>query len=321
MIAIHRSALRGRPHTEGAPAPSSQHGCAEDDGWGFREGDEIVSGRHAIRLLGGGSRYEAYLAWDDDLHSLVVAKILRPNKVLERSALRGLATEKRDLDALQHPVLLRCFDAVLDGPSPHLVLEFLEGPRLSTLLRKYGRLALEQVIPLGLQLCSALHYMGTREVLHLDVKPENIVMGAPPRLIDLSVACSFEEGCRLDHLVGTDAYMSPEQCDPAGFGGVGPEADVWGLGVTLYEAATGAHPFLRSQLGDAGLDENMPQSHLDPLPLPDDFPRLLGEPILACLERRPEDRPRPSEVSVALEELVATLPRQPVLGKFKPKLR
>jgi serine/threonine protein kinase len=319
VIAIH-SALRGRPHTEGAPAPSSRRG-REDDGWGFREGDEIVPGRHAIRLLGGGSRYEASLAWDDDLHCLVVVKILRPDQVRERSALRGLATEKRNLEALQHPVLLRCFDSVLDGPSPHLVLEFLEGPRLSTLIRKYGPLALEQVIPLGLQLCSALHYMGTREMLHLDVKPQNTVMGAPPRLIDLNVARSFEEGRRLDHLVGTDAYMSPEQCHPPGFGGVGPEADVWGLGVTLYEAATGTHPFPRSRPSDAGLDEYWPQAHRDPLPLPDDFPRLLGEPILACLERRPKDRPRPSEFSVALEELVAALPRQPVLGKFKPKLR
>src|SRR5918992_524500 len=215
----------------------------DDEGWGFLEGDAIAPGRHALRLLGGGARYEAYLAWDDELHSLVVVKILRPHRVAERGSREGLAAEARALDKLQHPVLVRCFDAVLDEWRPHLVLEFLEGPRLSTLLRKYGPLAMEQLVPLALQLCSALHYMSSRGMLHLDVKPQNIIMGAPPRLIDLSVARTSEEGRRLNHAVGTDAYMAPEQCRPVASSGVGPEADVWALGVTLYEAASGPRPF------------------------------------------------------------------------------
>jgi serine/threonine-protein kinase len=163
--------------------------------------------------------------------------------------------------------------------------------------------------------------MGTRRMLHLDIKPQNIIMGAPPRLIDLSVARSLEEGRQLDHLVGTDAYMAPEQSNPVASGGVGPEADVWGLGVTLYVAATGVHPFPRPMPDAPDPGDHWPQTHLDPLDLPADFPRLLGEPTLACLERRPDDRPRPSELATALEELVAALPRRPVLGKLKPKLR
>jgi serine/threonine protein kinase len=195
--------------------------------WGFEQDDEIVPGRHAIRLLGGGTRYEAYLAWDEVLYSLVVIKILRPDRTHDERTLEGLIGEAKALQHLNHPVLLRCFDAVLEGPRPHIVLEHLEGPRLSTLLRRYGPLPMEQLIPLGLQLCSALYYMSRRDMIHLDVKPRNIIMAAPPRLIDLSIAKSFTQAGSLTNSIGSAAYMAPEQCDPKGRGPIGSPADVW----------------------------------------------------------------------------------------------
>ena len=287
--------------------------------WGFAEGDEIVPGRYAVRLLGGGKRFEAYLAWDDDLHALVVVKILRPHRADDARWLEGLAKEADILTRLQHPVIVRSFDATLAGPRPHLVLEFLEGPRLSRLLRKYGKLSYEQLLPLGLQVASALHYMGTREVLHLDIKPQNIIMGAPPRLIDLSVAHTFEEGVTLDSPVGTDAYMAPEQCRPTELGGVDSKADVWGLGVTLYESIVGVRPFPSPQ-GAEGSRVDWPQLNHGVPALPADVPRVLAELVLCMLEPLPEDRPGPADVAAILEELVTFLPRKPVLGRLKPTL-
>jgi serine/threonine protein kinase len=134
------------------------------------EGEEIVAGRVALELLGGGRRYEAYLAWDEHLHALVVAKLLRPGLVSDDRALEALAAEARLLGALAHPLLLRSFGAVLDGPRPHVVLEHIEGPRLSTLIRRSG-LALEQLLPLGLDLVRLLRYLAAEQVLRLDVKP------------------------------------------------------------------------------------------------------------------------------------------------------
>jgi len=138
--------------------------------WQLPEGEEIVAGRVALELLGGGRRYEAYLAWDEHLHALVVAKLLRPGLVGDDRALEALAAEARLLGALAHPLLLRSFGAVLDGPRPHVVLEHIEGPRLSTLIRRSG-LALEQLLPLGLDLVRLLRYLAAEQVLHLDVKP------------------------------------------------------------------------------------------------------------------------------------------------------
>ncbi len=108
--------------------------------WGFQEGDLIAPGRGAVKLLGGGYRYEAYLAWDDELQSLVVVKVVRPGLVEDRHTLDGLKDEVEMLERLNHPVLVRSFGADLEGPRPHVVLEHLEGPRLSTLFRRYGPL-------------------------------------------------------------------------------------------------------------------------------------------------------------------------------------
>jgi serine/threonine protein kinase len=291
----------------------------QSEEWGFTEGDEIVPGRLALKLLGGGHRHEAYVAFDDLLYGLVVAKILRPAVVADPGALEALAAEARIVRGLNHPVVVRCFDAVLGGDRPHLVLEFLEGPRLSTLVRKYGPVALEQLLPLGLELCSALHYLSGQGVVHLDVKPKNIIMGGPPRLIDFSIAKGLDEARRLTTPIGTDAYMAPEQCAPHRLGPVGPPADVWGLGATMYEALSRWLPFPRPEGGTpSSAAVRFPQMHDAPAPLPDDVPGVVGTVVLSCLERRPEDRPTAVEVARALEPLVAMLPR-PRLITWKPR--
>ena len=292
---------------------------ADDARWGFEEGTEISRGRHALRLLGGGTRYEAYLAWDDTLHSLVVVKILRPDRTGDARALRGLREEAAALKRVNHPVLVRSFDAVLEGPRPHIVLEHIEGPRLSTLMRKYGPLPPEQHIPLALQLCSAMHYMSRREMIHLDVKPRNIIMAAPPRLIDLSIAKSFDDARSIDGPIGTDAYMAPEQCDPAGKGPIQSPADIWGLGVTLFEAAAGYRPWPDPGKDDAG--GRWPQLHVEAYDLPDDVPGVMAKAIWACLEPRPDDRPRADDLAALLEPLLAALPRKPVLNRLRPRWR
>jgi serine/threonine protein kinase len=284
--------------------------------WGFAEGDVIVAGRYATRLLGGGRRYEAYLAWDDALHALVVVKIVRPELVESEPVLRGITGEARALDALNHPTIVRMFDAVLDGDRPHIVLEHLEGPRLSTLLRRY-RVVVEQLLPLALEVCSALHYMHGQDWLHLDVKPRNIVMSGRPRLIDLSIAAKTDTVSAFTKPVGTDAYMAPEQCDSELFSEIGPASDIWGLGVTMYEAVSRTLPFLApaDKTGTGG--ERYPQLVSEPLPLGKDVPPELADAIMSCLERRPLDRPSAQALAETIEPWVAALPA-PRLGLFRP---
>jgi eukaryotic-like serine/threonine-protein kinase len=288
-----------------------------EDTWAFHEGDEIAPRLHHVELLGGGRRHEACLAWDDRLHALVVAKVLRPASAGEAPARRRLAAEAAALRTLQHPVLPRCFGSDVEGERPHLVLEFLEGPRLSTLIRTQGAIALEQALPLALQLCSALHYLAGEGWVHLDVKSKNVVMGAPPRLIDLGIAEPVARLTELRRPIGTDAYMAPEQCvDHAGE--LSPATDVWGLGVTVYEGIAGGLPYPRGRADAAG-EERFPQLDHDPAPLPGDVPSVVAEPILASLSRRPQDRPTAAELAAELEPLVDRLPRPAIVPRVRPR--
>jgi eukaryotic-like serine/threonine-protein kinase len=255
-------------------------------GWNFSEGDEIAPGLRAVRLLGGGRRYEAHLAWADHLRALVVVKVLRPSHVDDLDALRR---EAGMLRALAHPMLLRSYGAQLGGERPHLVLEHIEGPRLSTLVRRYG-MNLEQLLPLALNLCAVLHYLAHERVVHLDVKPSNIIMSGEPRLIDLSIARRFSELGELRSPIGTDLWMAPEQRDVERFGDIGPASDIWGLGATLRAA------------------------------MPERVPAPVRDAVATCLEPRPADRPTADELARALEPMVDALPA-PRLGRFRPSPR
>jgi len=278
--------------------------------WEFAEGDEIGPGRHAVRPLGGGHRYEAWLAWDERLRALVVAKLLRPDQAEDPVARRVLAQEAAMLERLAHPLLVRSFGAEPDGRHPHLVLEFVDGPRLSTLIRRYG-LILEQAVPLALNLCSVLHYLAAEGVVHLDVKPRNIIMAGSPRLIDLSVAREVERLGSIRRPVGTDAYMAPEQCDPCRYGEIGPPSDVWGLGVTVHEAFTGELPYPRPS-GDLAHPQlsHVPRAARG-------VPPAIEELLMSCLEGCPGDRPTAAELGDALEPFVDALP-PPRIGRFRP---
>lgn len=295
------------------PAPAAAG--AGRPSWGFAEGDELVPGRTVLDTLGGGSRYEALLVWDERRHALMVAKVLRPHLVGETRAVLDLAAEAEALEALQHPILLRGFDAVLEGERPHLLVEHLEGPTLRWVIRRTGPLGLEQMLPLALHLASALHYLHGERWVHLDVKPDNVILGVPPRLIDLSVARPVEAAALIHAPIGTDAYMAPEQCDPDAFpGAVGPAADVFGLGATLQHAWTGHRPFARVE-GD-----RYPQLWAEPRPLPPSTPAALAEAVAAALDPDPASRPTPAQIVTTLEPLVASLPRKLTLtrGRMRP---
>ena len=287
--------------------------------WEFRQEDEIVPGLTALQLLGGGLRYEAYLAWHDRLRQLVVAKVVRPDLVEDASTLAGLQREIELLERLNHPIVVRSFGGDAGGARPHVVLEHLEGPRLSSLKRQHGPLLLEQLVPLAIEISAALHYLAAEGLVHLDVKPSNIIMGGPPRLIDLSVARTFEQCATLRSPVGTDAYMAPEQASVA-TEQLGPPADVWGLGATLHEGVTGKRPFPKGRRDSNVPEERFPQLSEDPGELPPRVPAALAESIMACLARDPAARPTPAELGDRLQHVLTDLPK-PRLSSLKPRRR
>ena len=286
--------------------------------WQFDEGAAIADRRFALKPLGGGTRFEVYLVWDEDMYALGVAKVLRPDQAEDERALRELGEEAEVLGRIAHPVIVRGFDAVLDGPHPHILIEHLEGPSLRRLIRRGGALEVQQLLPLALHVAGALAYLERRQLVHLDVKPDNIIMGVPPRLIDLSIARTLERAARSVGPLGTDAYMAPEQCGAGPeLGEMGSPSDVWGLGATLHHCVSGARPFPRQPEARESDDPRIrfPQLEADPPALPGHVPPGLGDLIESMLERSPEARPTADEVVGGLQPLVAAQPRKLTMSR------
>jgi serine/threonine protein kinase len=290
----------------------------ERGSWEFSEGDEIAPGRTVLKVLGGGSRYEALLVWDDLRFAIMVAKVLRPGVAEDEGALSDLREESEALAALAHPVIVRGYDAVLDGRYPHVLIEHLEGPTLRRVLRAEGTLGLQQLLPLALHVAAAIHYMAESGWVHLDLKPDNLIMGLPPRVIDLSIARTLEHAARTRGILGTDPYMAPEQCGTDEWKGrIGPATDVWGLGATIWRAAAGESPFPRQSGASKSEDPaiRFPQLHAPPPEPPRRMSAPLAELLLATLQKDPSDRPTAREFAEALEPLVGALPKKARWGK------
>ncbi|MCY7397122.1 MAG: serine/threonine protein kinase [Nocardioides sp.] len=277
--------------------------------WHLGEGDEITAELTAVRLLGGGSSYEAYLAFDEITYAPVVVKVIRPGLVADESSLRGLRREVEALAVVNHPVVVRGLRHRLDGDRPHVVLEQIDGPRLSSLIRRHGPLQQQQYLPLAIEMASAVHYLCHLGWTHLDIKPSNIIMGAPARLIDLSVARTVEAAAGLRYAIGTDAYMSPEQCDPGGGVAPGHASDVWGLGATVFEAVAGYRPFDDGVRDADDRGVRYPQLVDAPRDLPDHTPDEVVKILTAALDKDPAGRPLPHELAEALEPVLERQPR------------
>lgn len=284
---------------EGAGRTKATHRA----GWAVNPGEELVPGRIAQEVLGGGERFEVYIAWNERLMANTVVKVLRPAFVDEERARRSVAAEGELLRGLEHPGLTRVFGLDTEGARPFIELEHVEGPRLSTLVRRHGRLNPEQAFPLGRQVAATLAFLHAEGVVHLDVKPSNIIMGPVPRLIDLSVARTIERAHRINGYVGTDRYMAPEQADPARWATIGPAADSWGLGATLYHAITKRPPFSRGRHEASG-EARFPQLVERPPALdPKRHSGSLIELVAAMLAPTPDDRPAATELFERFDEL------------------
>ena len=285
--------------------------------WGLSEGDQITPELTALRLLGGGSPYEAFLAFDEDTYGPVVLKLVRPDQVDDSGSLRGLCREVEALATVNHPVVVRGLRHEVTGPRPHIVLEHIEGPRLSTLIRRQGPLQPQQYLPLAVDIASALHYLRRLGWTHLDIKPSNVIMGAPARLIDLSVARTVDAAADLGSPIGTDDYMAPEQTLPPDTGTPGPASDVWGLAATLFEAVAGYRPFDPGDLDHDDVEVRYPQLVDEPYELPDGVPAEVAKILYAGLERDPANRPLPHEIAEALEPVLARQPRARLTFKVR----
>jgi serine/threonine protein kinase len=259
-------------------------------------GEVIAPGYEAIAHLHRSNNFDVYDAWSEERACRCIAKTPIPDLLEDKSLARGLFREGRLLAKLTHPHIVRAYET-LKEPQPTLILETLTGATLAYLIdTRQRRLPLRAIVNLGLHLCSAIHYLHRHGILHLDLKPSNIVSERGlAKLIDLSIARPPGRGQKG---MGTLEYMSPEQ---ARGGILGAPADVWGIGAVLFETATGEVPF------EAYEDEPsyvQLERRAEAVRLYRRVPAAFDDLVHGCLEPDPALRPTVDEVAESLKALL-----------------
>jgi serine/threonine protein kinase len=235
-------------------------------------------GYRVIEHLSRTRRLDTYEVYSEERACSCVAKTLRPDRRGDARARAALLAEGERLIAFTHPHIVRGYE-VLTEPEVVAIMETLDGETVAHLIDRHEHgLPVADVAWLGIHLASALRYLHRHGLLHLDVKPANVVAdGGRAKLIDLSLA---RPPGRYRAGLGTWCNLSPEQARGTD---LGPAADVWGLGTVLYEAATGEAAF------DG--DDEYPQLVAPAPSVSGRVPDPLAEAIDACLAPEPADRP------------------------------
>jgi serine/threonine protein kinase len=286
-----------------ASSPASDVPTPADDR--FRPGEVIVPGVFAAALIGDGRRCQSWLAWSTELWSPVVIKLPLAGELDDPRTARRLGEEAATLDRLRHPAVNRLLADRHHHPVPHLVLEYVEGPNLEDVLEENGPLAAADAVRLGMQIACALHHVHGRGLVHLDIKPANVILREGRAVvIDFDIARPVGDPAVPGPAQGTVGYMAPEQCrklPPS------PAMDIFALGALLYEAVTGvrAFPAGSGSTGDGSPPERLLRPrrprHLRPELSPaldDAISRLLSHSL----------RRRPRTAVEALRLLDAALP-------------
>lgn len=271
--------------------------------WGLRAGSVVGRGHRVVRALGGGKRTEVLLATDDG-GTPVVVKLLRPGQ--SEAALRALAGEAAVVGSLAHATFPRLVAAELDAQPPHIVLEHLDGPRLSTRLRRNGPLTVADAVELAAGLADGIRYLHGRGFVHLDVKPSNTILSGSPRIIDLGVARSTAAAARTRGVVGSHRFQAPEQHHVEAFGGLTPQADVWGIAITATTALCGSSPFgpLRDEHDERRV---LTRDDVAAIAFPRQVPAELASLLRDGLAWSPQDRPTAAELADRLASLADTI--------------
>jgi eukaryotic-like serine/threonine-protein kinase len=275
-------------------------------------GAALAHGYRAIEHLRRGRDLDVYDVWSEERACRCVIKSVRPDRLDRDGAGTRLLEEGRLLRQLTHPHIVRAYE-VADEPVPMVVMETLAGETLGHMIDREAVLSVTELAQLGLHLCSAIRYLHSHGVLHLDLKPSNVIAECGrAKLIDLSVA---RPPGPAHPGIGTHYYLSPEQ---ARGGELGPAADVWGIGVVLFEAATGEPAFddpdapdddddlYYGESGSESVDEGDYPQLTATAPRIDEhrpLPRELADVVAACLDPSPERRPSVDELMRALEPL------------------
>ncbi len=260
------------------------------------EGRMLNNRYQLLERLGSGGMAMVYRARDTLLDRYVSIKILKQDEGRGPAFNQQFQNEARAAANLSHPNIVTVYDYGVDNDESFIVMEYVPGTDLKTLLRKKGRFSVEEGIPLMVQACAGIGYAHRAGLVHCDVKPHNMLVTPDNRLkvTDFGIAralATLSPNERTDVVWGSPQYYAPEQA--AGHA-PSPASDVYSLGIVTYEVLTGTLPFTGTTA------EELAHLHLEAKPIPPseylpDIPPALEEIILKVLSKEPSARYRTAD--------------------------
>lgn len=257
----------------------------------------LLSNRYQLQQpLGSGGMSVVYLARDLMLDRLVAVKILRFNLSQDASFRERFRHEARAAANLSHPNIVTVHDFGLDGERLFIVMEYIHGKHLKSMIDTFGRFSIEETIFLMIQASEGIGYAHRAGLIHCDIKPQNLIVTLDKRLkvADFGIAralSTIQPDEQTNIVWGSPQYISPEQA--AGSAPL-PASDVYSIGIILYEMLTGELPFKSSD------PQELIRLHQEMNPKPPsqinaEIPQALEQVVLKVLSKEPAARYRTAD--------------------------
>ncbi len=270
----------------------------------FQTGSLIAGTYRVLDFIGEGAMGLVYKVEHTLLNKVLAFKVLKTEHLSE-TVWKRFHIEAQAIARLAHPNIVKIYDmSQTEDGTPFFTMDLLVGQSLDDYLQDYGRLTVEEALPIFRQICSGLAYANDHGIIHRDIKPGNIMLTdieddniaqCTVKIVDFGIAKLVDDGntaqqglTKPGEVFGSPLYMSPEQCMGSK---LDQRTDMYSVGITMFQALTGKPPLLgKSAVETAALHQTEEPPMLRDIAPDVDFPIELEEVIATMLEKSREDR-------------------------------
>ena len=254
------------------------------------KGQKINDRYQIIKTIGEGGMANVYLAYDTILDRNVAVKVLRGDLATDEKFVRRFQREALSASSLSHPNIVEVYDVGEDNESYYIVMEYIEGKQLKQLLKRRGKLTLNEVVDIMLQVTDGMSAAHDSYIIHRDIKPQNIMIleNGLIKITDFGIAMALNSTqlTQTNSVMGSVHYLPPEQASGKG---ATIQSDVYSMGILMYELLTGELPFR----GDNAVEIALKQIK-EPLPSvrekDSSIPQSIENIIIKATAKNPKNR-------------------------------